>query len=798
MTETSHELRVRIRPPRIVALFSKDTSVDDFLKTIEFLSMVRGGRFAQFVFIDYSESSINQIQEIAKTFPEIVVVPSPEQKKLVRFFKVHRPIKAGVIHQNIIYSPEIISISEEIIQNFDESIIGGLIPWYKIVQHEHRKNPDLKRNNLFFLKVDAADEFRSCVAAAYGLLPEDITKDIAKHLNAEIHEASVNNACELYQLFSFMADRLSWFDFLNQGIQQISSTWYPPTIVFVEKQRPILDLCLFWNLQGHIAPGGSDKSLLVLREQDIENQKALSCLAETFCSSGIRSTYGFIRTAGNNRTALQKAARRLRSRIVLIQKKEYFLDATQKFSVRGISCYEQEKIITVSVENEEVVVPRVEPAYPNPFVHYYCDLVNKHKTARYPFDLAIPKDSDIFLLFNLPSKHYSFRYVVRFGEEFLSVAFTGSEEAAAVRFKLPSEHEIFQLILDRAGCTLKKDEKNTRYSKTIDLFSNLNTACVALTGTCWSIIKALGTEPLPFDKLQGRAKLGRRKAPEPFPENIRSILNQYRGIFREISENRVSNDLKSMLRKDSIPENILDFLSQRKVIHRKWLLDKCPSCDREYWLDTLDITSLVMCPGCGNQILITDRVRVGYALNELVRLAVFEEGMRPVVLTARFLRSLTHHGFIWYPGAKVKQGEIDTDFDLLACGDGILIAGECKDFSSQSTTSQSPNWDELVAQVKHPLSIAKECGFKVFFISSFIESYPDNLKKHLQQMAGDSLKMIFITKEDLENGYRNLKDEKGRERRLDIYTLIRPKTADKPKTAKKRRTIDFGWGRISS
>ncbi len=810
MTECLHELNVRIRPPRIVALFSTHTTIDAFLKTIKFLSMVRGGRFARFVFIDMHgermEESLRRAEEDAKSFfPELIVVPAQMEKKLAFHLKIHRPRKEETEILNTVYSPEIIDMSESdfLFLNFNESNIGGLTPWYDVVQQEYKKHPDLKRDNLFFLKIDSSEEFCSFVAAAYGLLPDEITKYLAKKLNAEIHEARVINACDLYQLFTFMARRVSWLDFLNQGIQYISSAWYPPTVVLVEKQQPIRDLCLFWNLQGHLAPGGSDESLLMLREQDIDNPKALHCLAETFCLSEIRSTYGFLRSAGKNRTVLQKAARRVRSRIALIKDKEYCLDATAEFSMPIVPCYEQKKTIIISVENQEVTVPKVDPAYLNPsaFFRYYCDLVSKHKTTRYPFDLALPKDSDIFLLLNLPGRHYSFQNIVGFGKEFLSIAFTGDEEKNAVKFQLPSEHEIFQVILDRTGCILKKDEKNIRYSKTLDLFPDFNTACIALTGKCWDIIKALESESLTYDKLLGKAKIGKSKISEQFPETAKYILEQYRWVFQEISKNRVGDALKNLLRKESTTENILDYLNQIKVIHRKWLLDKCQSCDQEYWLDTIDITSPIMCPGCGNQIVITDRVRIGYELNQLVRLAVFKEGMRPVVLTARFLRSLTNHGFIWYPGSKVKQGEIETDFDLLACGDGVLIAGECKDLSEKTKGADSAIWNNLAEQLKYPLSIAKECGFKLFFVSSFAERYPEDFKKRLQSMAGDSLKMLFITKEDLENGYRKYKDEKDKERHLSIYTLMQPKTTPKSKmknSSKRRRTIDFGWGRISS
>ena len=66
---------------------------------------------------------------------------------------------------------------------------------------------------------------------------------------------------------------------------------------------------------------------------------------------------------------------------------------------------------------------------------------------------------------------------------------------------------------------------------------------------------------------------------------------------------------------------------------------------------------------------------LGYELHPLVARAV-DEGVRPVVLTARFLRNLTSHGFLMYPGAKLKKNSEETDIDICAIGDGALIAGE--------------------------------------------------------------------------------------------------------------------------
>ena len=152
------------------------------------------------------------------------------------------------------------------------------------------------------------------------------------------------------------------------------------------------------------------------------------------------------------------------------------------------------------------------------------------------------------------------------------------------------------------------------------------------------------------------------------------------GLYGELFERRVKRELTDTI-SDTMPvEHILEYLVKQNILFRKWKLDQCPGCEREYWETDLDIRKPLLCPGCKTYIPYKDKVRLGYELNPLMQLAL-DEGMRPVILTARFLRNLTLHGFLMYPGAKLKKSNQGTDIDICAIGDKTLIAGECKNLT---------------------------------------------------------------------------------------------------------------------
>lgn len=762
----SYELRVRIRPPRIAVLLTTNTTIDDYLKAINFLSMVWGGKYARLIFLDmYSKNPLEEMRnEFKSFFPEVVVFPSSQEQRFLHDI-------AGVC------CPKIVNIGEKLFKDFNEYNIGGLIPWHRFHRQEIRAYPNLRRNNLFFLKIDCPTELVPFVATNFGLLPDELLEVLPKSLNAELHQTTVSSFYCLFNLCSLMVKHLSWLDYLNKDLSIISSPWYPSTIILVGNKQPLKDLALFWNLRETLAPGGAENSLLLFPESEIENSQSIEYLAKTISSSSIKSNYCIIRSAECSANILQQLAKRLRPRLLRIKKSTFHIEISERFLAPNIYCYEKEKILTLSIYNQIATVP-----YQNCGIQslshsaaWYCDFVRDEATNRYPFELALPKNIETFKLLNLPASIFgNFRELISFSDECISLEFINDKRSHSLRFQLPSEREFFEVIISRGQYQLKKDEKNIRYTQALKLFGGLSASSMALTGKSWSIIEALCSEPLTYDKLQGKAKIGKNKSNLKLPPISEILLQPLNGILRSIAERRMKEGILQagidLLTETPTAERTLESLMKAEIIFRKWLLNRCTSCEREYWVDQIDISTSIHCPGCRQQIFLGDSVNLGYQINKLVDLAI-KEGFRPVVLTAQFLEKLTSYGFFWLPGAKIKKDELHTDIDILACADSILIAAECKDLSKLNINNYSKICDSIIEQLKNPILVAKSCGFEIFVLSSFIEEYPKKFKEKISAIAGASLKLLFLTRKDLETGYRYEKDDQGQQHRLTISDI---------------------------
>jgi hypothetical protein len=417
-------------------------------------------------------------------------------------------------------------------------------------------------------------------------------------------------------------------------------------------------------------------------------------------------------------------------------------------------------------------------------------LVKASITSRRPFDYCLPKRASILELLNLTSgQFYNWNELVGLGYDAISIEFQNNPNTRSVKFQLPTETEIFETILAEENIKIIKDEKNIRYHQALKLFGNINDASIALTNISWDIINALLVKPLSYNELKSQAKLGKQKHHIDLPEMPKMILDRYQGKAKHIAEQRMQYAFRSSFRKDSIDIDILEQLTTRKILKRRWNLPKCKMCDKTYWVDHIDLAQPLACPGCSNLISIPDKVDVGYELNELVRLSI-DEGIRPVVLTARFLRNLSNDGFFWIPGMKIDNNSIETDLDIVACLDGYLVAVECK--SLENASDDSNFWeDKILQQLQKPIDAVKKCGFDFFFVSTLNSNIPEIFKREVKRLAGDTLKVEFLTKNDLENGYRYIQDTDENKILFRMLDLLNPNWRRTPTKEKNPRTISF-------
>lgn len=501
MTTTTYEVKARIRPPRIAVLTSTHTTPDDFSKAIQFLSLVRGGVFARFIYADMTTSEfLSELPGEAKRLqPELVIPASPEDKKLV----------------SLLYDesrPTLLEVPNDPLLNFGEHATGGLMPWHRVVAEERRKHPNLKRNNLFLLNIKASDEFMPLIAATYGILPKEIEDQVQNELQTEVLEVTVTSAIEYYELINTLVHRVTWLDFLNNGLSQIHGAPVPPFITMVSDQKPIRDLGNYWNARKHTAPLGGRESALMLRESDVDDPAAMASLSRTLGSSRVGSNYCYIWTNEEGAGTARRAAQKLRPRLRAIKGKTYHVDIN---NYRVPTCYAYESEITVSVSREGQIVSlpttNISDQARSAFSKKYVDLAADYRTNRYPFELAITEDVDLLDLLNVPAgSFFSFGRLLSLSDGNLSIAVSSSPNVASVRFQLPTAKEMFQVILRRDDWELVDDEKNTRYSPFIALFDSLSSAATALTGRSWKIVDALQDGPLTNSQLRGKARLGRR------------------------------------------------------------------------------------------------------------------------------------------------------------------------------------------------------------------------------------------------------------------------------------------------
>jgi hypothetical protein len=782
MNVISEEMEVRVRPPRIAVVISSHTTPVEYLRVIEFLSLVRGGKFARFIYADMeTRDFVPFLQSEGKNFqPELIIGAGEQDRSILRFVCEHS-------------RPQRLDLFANIEKNFEEHQIGGLCPWQEVVLKESKKQPDLKRDNVCLLDIKANTDFELLVATTYGIVPNDISKVIQYKLQTEYEEISVNNAKELYALSTLMAPRVSWLNFLNKESGLLYSAWHPPTIVMVEDQQPLRSLALFWNRSKHIAPGGRDESILFFRECDVEDDDTVKSVCNTLAISNISSDFCQIVNAGPDTAAAQRLAQRLRPRLRKARNRTYHVDVEKNVVEPYTYCHEINQNAMISRDGVIVSVPKLEPLYGpiSSLGRWFLDLVKTRQTGRYPFEFALPKDADLLELLNVPSGRFVvFRRLMSFSKECLSISLSASDRSSITRFELPSERELFRVIFHRASWSLIGDEKNTYCSRILDLFHGLSDTAIALSGTGWKIIDALRAKPLTDPELREKAKLGKHRNNLPIPELAGVVRDHQNGLYRELFESRVRRELTNSLSSTAPAGHILEYLVRRKVIFRKWRLDKCPGCKQEHWVTYLDIQNPLHCPGCGTYIPYRDRVLLGYELNPLVSLAV-AEGVQPVVLTARFLRNLTLDGFLMYPGAKLRKGSAETDIDICAIGDQTLIAGECKTLK-KSKKDGKVLWGDILSQLTRSIQVAKACEFRVFFVSSLTEEYPKDFKDKVIELAGASIKTLFLTRNDLEHGKREFTDAEGHKRTLTLNWLLKPpKPFRRRKDKRKTRTMDF-------
>ena len=144
----------------------------------------------------------------------------------------------------------------------------------------------------------------------------------------------------------------------------------------------------------------------------------------------------------------------------------------------------------------------------------------------------------------------------------------------------------------------------------------------------------------------------------------------------------------------------------------------------------------------------------GYTLEPDVQKAI-DEGLIPVALAGDFLHGLTQDGFLWVPGVKYRRGAIVADIDVMAVCDGALVFAECKEMEGVPKTTS--DWEAKIwPKFEELIEAAKVCRADVVVLASLADAYPDGWDERARSQARDSIGILLLMRENLDNGYRDL------------------------------------------
>jgi hypothetical protein len=329
----------------------------------------------------------------------------------------------------------------------------------------------------------------------------------------------------------------------------------------------------------------------------------------------------------------------------------------------------------------------------------------------------------------------------------------------------------------------------------IKRFGGLRHAAAAFSGQSGKILKTLVDDTKTLREIQSACGLGAAElSSDGYLEQIDQMCVMSSERMKRIARRRFSEYAFRMSPENRRLRSLLEYWADRKVVARRWKLGPCQRCGQHEFVEYLDIRKRILCANCGQRISIPASVPIGYTLPRPVNLAIIE-GIIPVALTGRFLRNMTHSGFMWLPGAKYQLDKRAGDIDVLACCDGHLVFAECK--CLEHTKLDASVWPAVVDQFLQTAVVARKCNAAVVVLSSLVDEYPPDVTGRIGKELGDTIAYLILNRADLERGSGRVSEGES-QWPLTIGQLIRDPFAERQKAKGGiPRTINFGCGTFS-
>ena len=770
-------ISLRVRPVRVVVLINSSADSEDLIRVMRFLSQLWGGRYSLILPVNADSPDALTKFRLGYWRPDCVYGVGISVKEWGQTVsKACQPRQFCSLDSDI---------AEDIRTANQAGFIHGDHAVYAMFKARHERSRF--RRPLITVSVDRSFALAPYCAAMFGVHPPQLREDFRD----DILDFESDDAVAFVDLCTdfWKNDNQTWLDANAFGLSsyQIQTPSPEPTVVLVGDS--VSDLSLFWNLRSVGDPDETSRILPVPHGQSgtVQLAEAAARWLSRFDNVSNYCVVTSLTVSESECTAFADSLKEALSETSI----EYVDFETPRNRIPRVVPYESQIIWSVKRDDQKIAfVPPKPEALPtlNQSDCWYVDLVHEAGSHRAIGEMQLPSSPVIPEILNGPCPpNFEHAVVNRFGAGVDSINARCSFSKDIVRFYVPESEEVLEELIREGGYEPIRDEKRSSYNPTVERFGGILGAANALSGKSGEIIQAFSGKTLLPGQIRGICKLGGGDLPiddylgRVDKLNLRRSERTRRLVHRRFAEH-ASGEIPEQLTLGSYLEHWTD----RSILVRSWRIGPCGRCGQSWFSQELSIQKPVICPNCGNRVLLSEKVPIGYSLSPPVQRSL-NEGIVPIVLAGRFLRSLTSRGFFWLPGVKyIKDGQ-GGDADIVACCDGYLVFAECK--TLVDTPSDAAVWTKVVDQFLELARVAIDCDGNLVVLAAQVETFPEDVVRRIEDSLKGRITYILLDASDLADGHRTI--EGGRW--LSMTDLLAEEFPESPRL-REGGAREMNWG----
>jgi len=784
-------LKVRVRPQRIAVLIRSTASKKRFRDVVASLSSIWGGQYA--AIIPALRKDVERVRRrLTSVCPEIVV---------------------AVDLNDSFWEPTVREVCQPRVYvrmpNDWTPLVGprsmlGLISCYAAMNQVAKAIATAESTKIRIPPAGQNPSYQLLYDVLFGIPDADSIPWLRRSLKAEEVAVGESRPFSIYSATcTALGERFTWLDLAAHrlGRQHYSGDGgvSPPTIILLE--RTVADLALYWSLRmGH--GQGASRFLLPVPRREIQQPDSIDAIVTWIKNTNIDSNNCRVTSDAAPSPATEELAVVIKSRL---RRSGYrFVDVVPESEIwPTIAPFEQrdDDVISATLSDNNLLTCEFPtPSLEEPFGKgdvWMVDVTSDLSTRRSLGEIAVPRTNTMSQVLQAATPPSIPTGIPSTGLALDGISFRCTQSDRRIRYQIPTAEEFLHTQLRECGMTLEADEKERRYRAVMDLCGGLRKTCNVFRGTPAAILEAVKNSTRPEGDIISRLRDsgGSHESRDAYMTRINRLVERMPRATSDVTRRRFDQYADDAIHSGDPVRLVLHKLVHRRILEPRLKLGRCPLCHDKSWLTGLNLTDRVMCPGCGAPRILKGRLEIGYSLNPLVAVAL-AEGIRTVVLTARFLLNSTSSGFLWLPGCKGKMSGDPFDFDIIASCDGRLVVAECKTLDSNQTSSDS--WDGIAQQFERTIDAGVRSQAELAVFACQANGHNRAFERRIAGYAGSRIHLLFLNNADLDSAHREINDPRGGKRWATIEDFVRTGRRHK-RRRRAPRTIQIGcgMGRIS-